>query len=281
MSAIDRLIQDAIDIHVHFGPDPRVERRADAIETVRYAQELGLRALVLKSHEYPTTPVAYTVSQVVPGIEVFGGICLDFEVGGLNVRAVEASAKMGAKVVWMPTFSSASDFRRRGEDGGISVVDEQGQVLPVVRDILEIIRDYNMVLATGHISIQECHTLVEAARGVGIERIVITHASTLARWIGMTVDDMKALAAKGAVIEHSIHAIMPLTLGMDPKEMAEMIRDVGAQHCILSTDFGQAYHPIPAEGLRMAIATLLQSGLTENQVEFLVKRNPARLLGLD
>jgi len=53
-----------------------------------------MRAVVLKSHEYPTAPVAYVVSQVVSGVTVFGSICLDFEVGGLNVKAVEASDRV-------------------------------------------------------------------------------------------------------------------------------------------------------------------------------------------
>ena len=32
MSNVDRLLEGAIDIHVHFAPDPRVERRGSAID---------------------------------------------------------------------------------------------------------------------------------------------------------------------------------------------------------------------------------------------------------
>ena len=60
MSNVDRFLEGAIDIHVHFEPDPRVERRADALETAQNAKDLGMRGLVLKSHEYPTTPVIFT-----------------------------------------------------------------------------------------------------------------------------------------------------------------------------------------------------------------------------
>ncbi|MBI4336210.1 MAG: hypothetical protein HY683_00065 [Chloroflexi bacterium] len=280
MSAIDRLIQGAIDIHVHFAPDPRVERRADAITTVRHAKELGMRALVLKSHEYPTLPVAYTVMQAVPGIQVYGAVCLDEEVGGLNPKAVEAAARMGTKVVWMPTFSAAGDPRHQKTGDGITILDGRGRLLPVVEEVLRLVRQYDLVLATGHLTTKESFALVEAARARGITRIVVTHASTMAHWTGMTVEDQKALAARGALIEHCVHAMMPLTLRLEPKALAEQIQAVGADSCILSTDLGQAYHPMPAEGLRQGIATLLQVGLSEEDVAMLVQYNPARLLGL-
>ena len=280
MSAVERLIQDAIDIHVHFSPDPRVERRADAIQVAQAAKELGMRGLVLKSHEYPTLPVASTVSRIVPGIALVGGVCLDVDVGGLNPYAIEASDKMGAKVVWMPTFWSQADRRRRGLDGGIAVLDAQGRLLPEVYKVLELVKRYDMVLCTGHIAPKESLALVDEARNIGINRIVGTHASTINRWMGMTVEDMKAMVKKGAFIEHCVHVMMPLTERMPPKELIEMMRAVGAENCILSTDFGQVYSPIPPEGLRMGIATLLQSGLEEVEVGMMVKDNPGRLLGL-
>ena len=261
MAAIDRLMEDAVDIHVHFAPDPKVERRCDAIGVAESAKSMGMRGVVLlKSHEYPTHPVAYTVSKMVPGISLIGGITLDVEVGGLNPMAVEASANMGARVVWMPTFSARVDRQRQGLDGGIYLLDDGGRLLPEVYPILEIIKQHDMVLATGHISTQESMVLVDEARNLGIHRIVVTHGSTMSFWTGMTVEDMKALADKGAFIEHCIHIMMPLTFRLSPAELGDMLQAIGPEHCIISTDFGQAYHPIPPEGLRMGIATLLQAG---------------------
>ena len=280
MAAVDRLMEDAVDIHVHFAPDPKVERRSDALEVAHLAKEMGMRGLVLKSHEYPTHPVAYTVSKMVPGISLIGGISLDVEVGGLNPMALEASANMGGRVVWMPTFSSRADRQRKGLDGGIYILDGRNHLVPEVYTLLEIIKEHDMVLATGHLSTEESMVLVDEARNLGIQRIVVTHASTMAFWTGMTLEDMKALAAKGAFIEHCIHVIMPLTLRMNPTELAEMVQAIGPEHCVVSTDFGQAYHPVPPEGLRMGIATLLKAGMEEVEVGMMVKDNPSRLLGL-
>ncbi|GBD10634.1 hypothetical protein HRbin23_00279 [bacterium HR23] len=280
MSTIRRLLQGAIDIHVHFAPDPRVERRSDALEVAQYAKAQGMRALVLKSHEYPTTPVAYTVAQVVPGIELYGGVSLDEEIGGLNPVAVEATARMGGKVVWFPTFSARAWRQSGGQSGGISILDEAGRLLPQALQVLEVIRQYDLVLATGHIGVQETYTLVQKAREMGISRIVITHASSMTPRTGLTVEDQKRLAHMGAFIEHCVHAMMPTTLRIPPQEIARQIHEVGEEHCILSTDFGQAFHPIAPEGLRMGIAWLLQAGLGTEAVEQVVKYNPARLLGL-
>jgi len=280
MSAIDRIIEGSIDMHVHFGPDPARERRADAIELAQRARELGMRGLVLKSHHYNTVPVAYTASRVVPGLEVMGGLTLDMAVGGLNTLAVEATARMGGKVVWMPTTTAVADRRRQGLSGGVSVTDEDGHLRPEVYTILETIKAYGLVLATGHLSPEESMRLVEEAQHLGLNRIVVTHASHLYHWYGMTVEQMKGMAGMGALIEHSAHVMSPLGLAMNPRALVEMVREVGAENCVFSTDYGQAYSPIAPEGFRMGIAALLEQGLEEVEVGLMVKDNPARLLGL-
>ena len=280
MSNVDRLLEGALDIHVHCAPDPRVERRGSAIDVARQAQEFGMRGLVLKSHEYPTPPMAYTASQVVPGITLIGGVALDVEVGGLNPAAVESTAMMGGRVVWMPTFSARADRRHKGLEGGIYLLDEQGRLVPEVFAVLEVIKAHDMVLATGHISTEESMALVAEARNMGINRVVVTHGTTMSFWTGMTVEDMKTLASMGAYIEHCLHVMMPLTHRLTPKDLAETISAIGLENCIVSTDFGQDFHPMPPEGLRMGIATLLQAGMEDVEVGMLVKDNPSRLLGL-
>ncbi len=280
MSNVDRLLEGALDIHVHCAPDSRVERRGSAIDVALQARDMGMRGMVLKSHEYPTHPVAYTASQAVPDITLIGGIALDFEVGGLNAAAVESSAKMGSRVVWMPTYSAQADRQHKGLEGGIYLLDDAGGLVPEVYAILDQIKAHDMVLATGHISTKESMVLVEEARNMGIGRVVVTHGTTMAFWTGMTLEDMKTLASMGAYIEHCLHVMMPLTYRLAPQELVDTIMAIGTENCIVSTDFGQDFHPMPAEGLRMGIATLLQAGMEEVEVGMLVKDNPSRLLGL-
>ena len=82
MSVVEDLLQGSIDIHIHHAPDPRVARKSNALQVALEAKEAGMRAIVLKSHEYPTVPLAYTVSQMVPDITIVGRICLNSESGG-------------------------------------------------------------------------------------------------------------------------------------------------------------------------------------------------------
>ena len=40
------------------------------------------------------------------------------------------------------------------------------------------------------------------------------------------------------------------------------IEEIGSDRCIVSTDFGQWTNPPPAEGMRMAIAAMLDAGMS-------------------
>src|SRR5687768_1247331 len=93
---IDAVWRGSIDIHVHAAPDPVAARRHDALDLARACRDAGMRAIIFKSHEYPTVPAAHVINRVVENFTVFGAIALDDEVGGLNPSALEESAKMGA-----------------------------------------------------------------------------------------------------------------------------------------------------------------------------------------
>jgi hypothetical protein len=281
MNTVDRLIHGSIDMHVHHSPDANIERSVDAFQAAAQAEVSGMRAIVLKSHDYPTAPLAIIAGQQYKKVAVIGSLCLDFAVGGLNPAAVEASALLGAKVVWMPTFSAAYDMKKRGlGPGGISIVDERGNVLPVVIDILKIIKQYNMVVASGHVSFGETSTLVDEAKKLGIDKIVITHALEPRFGATLSIEQQKQMVSKGAYIEHTYLSALPSGGGIGLKSLVDAVKTLGAGRCILSTDLGQKENPPPAEGLKAAIAALLDLGLGEDDITVMLKTNPARLLGL-
>ena len=58
-------------------------------------------------------------------------------------------------------------------------------------------------------------------------------------------------------------------------------RTVGAERCILSTDLGQIWNPLPVEGMRMFIVTLVKYGINEDEINLMAKINPGKLLGLN
>lgn len=283
--SLDHLVKDAIDMHMHPGPGGLC--RLDAIEAARQAQQAGMKAIVLKSHSY-TAAVAVIVSQLVPGINVIGSVCLDYEIGGLNYHAVENAARLGAKVVWMPTFSSTNSInmmRALGlpmEGEGISLLDKTGKLVPEMDRILKLIKNFDMVLATGHISPQETFVLLNEAQKAGIKKMVVTHPTdTEFGEKHYTIDDLQQLSKMGAYIEFTLVGMLPNEFCHDPVKIVKTIKTIGPEQCIVSTDLGQPQNPLPVEGMRIIIATLLHHGLTQKEVEQMIKVNPAILLGLN
>ena len=278
----DELVVGAIDMHCHHGPDPHRARSVDAMEAVAEADACGLGAIVLKSHAYPTGPVAILMQKTVERLRVFGGICCDFEVGGLNPAAVEVAVRTGGKVVWMPTFSSVVDRRKLGLPGpGLPLLDGAGRLVPAVEEILRLARDHDAVVATGHIDLPEQFAVVDAARALGV-KVVMTHALETLVGPDHTLADVCELAARGAVIEFTYLTCIPggVAATETPEVFAHAMMTVGADRAIMSTDFGQAKSPRPAVGMRMFIAQMLDCGVPADAIDSMARRNPARLLGL-
>ena len=275
-SDIEDILRGSFDLHVHAGPDPGRERRMDAMDAARAAYEAEMKGFVLKSHDYPTAPLAYALNRMYPGLEVAGAIALNDAVGGLNPSAVQAAADLNARVVWMPTFSA--DFYRasNGQGSGISLWSRPGALRAEVLDILDIVSDNSMTLASGHVSPDEAIELFGRAAEGGVSRMIATHPAGIA-----TAAQMREMASLGAYIEYTFLACMPSRMTMTVAELADAVHDIGPDHCVLTTDFGQPENPPPAEGMRMAIASLLQAGLTSDEVTRVVKDNPLRLLSRD
>jgi hypothetical protein len=281
----DKLLSGSIDMHLHPGTDAFC--RIDALEAARQARQAGMKAIVIKDHFVPTTPIADMVNRLVPDFNVFGSICLDYEIGGLNAHAVEHSAKAGARVVWMPTFSSANSRAKMRELGvplegeGFSILDCNGQLLPEINPILAVIKKNDMVLASGHMSPAETFALEKEARRLGINKFVITHPLDHEFFSqAFSKDDLIQLAGNGAFIEFTFIALLASEFRHDPAEMVDVLKTVGAERCIVSTDLGQSFNPLPVEGLRMFLITLLKYGVTEDEIRLMIKTNPEKLLGL-
>ena len=273
---ITKLLEGSVDAHLHMGPDPYRERPADALEVALHAKEMGMRGVVLKSHDYPTAPLAELTRKVVPGVEVIGSLTLNQGVGGINPQAVEVSAKLGARVLWMPTFSALCERKNNGFSDGIFLLEENGKVLPEVKEILRLAKHFDLMLCTGHISQEEILGLFAEALRMGIGKFVVTHPLKAS----LDLNIQRDLVKRGAYIEHCFVSTTSLVKKIAPSEIVEAIRYVGVKGCLLSTDFGQLRNPPPWEGMRMMIATFLEGGLSEEEMSVLIKDNPCRLLNL-
>ena len=277
-------LEGIVDIHVHSDPDS-VPRKLDALDTARSANQAGVRAIVLKNHWVPTVQLAYTVSKVVPGIQVFGAIALNRAVGGVNPEAVKQAAAFSGnklRIVWMPTFDSENNVRFNKQSTPFAAVSRDGRLLPETIEVLKLIAQHKLVLATGHSSAAEDLLLIREAKRQGIAQIIVTHP--LYAPIHMTIPEMQEAARLGAYLELCGNAVLP-TQPSDNRtpvaEYAKTIRAIGPEHIILSGDFGQAANPPHAEAWKRFLDIMRTAGVSQPDLDLMSKKNPAKLLGLE
>jgi Family of unknown function (DUF6282) len=271
----------AIDIHVYAAPDS-TPRSIDAIAVARMAKERGMRALVFKSHYEPTASMAYLVRQVVPGIEIFGGIDLNLTVGGMNPAAVEHMANITGnygRFVWMSTFDSEAQVRYNHENRPFVAVARNGELLPETKAVIATIAKHHLVMATGHNSAETDLLLVRESRAEGVERMVVTHAMVAP--IHMSLPQMLEAANMGAYIEFTYNGLIGKEKQFDFADYAKAIRYVGIAHCILSSDMGQPGNPLHPDALVAFYKGLEEQGFSQAEIDQMSTTNPAHLLGLD
>jgi hypothetical protein len=258
-----------------------VPRSIDAIDIAKLAASRGMRALLLKNHYEPTASLAYLVRKQVPGIEVFGGIALNRTVGGINAAAVERMTKVKGgwgRVVWMPTFDAENQVRDSKESRPFVPVSRNGALRPEVLAVLDVAVKNELVLATGHSSPAEALLLIREARRRGIQKILVTHA--MLQPVRMNVEQMREAAKMGAKLEFVYNALTGANKMFNPEEYVKAIRAVGAEHCILSSDLGQAGNPLHPDGFATFLQVLAEHGLTSGELKVMSQDTPAALLGL-
>jgi hypothetical protein len=280
-----------IDMHVHSHPDV-FGRNMDDIDLAQLAKARGMRGILLKNHISETASRAALVMKVVPGIEVFGGIVLNKAVGGVNPDAVEWMHRMyggRGKMVWLPTFEADKHVKTLSKPDAVGlVVAPGGNVTPEMEAILKIIARENLVLATGHVHPEEIIAVVRKGRELGVRNMVITHGLTNVP--GLTMAQAKEVAEMGAVIEICFlqflagpNAPLPFLTHwtqINAKHVAQAVKELGAERVLVSTDLGQSGNMVHPDGIEAAIAAMKREGVSDADIDTMMRRNPARLLGL-
>jgi hypothetical protein len=283
-----------VDTHVHTAPDV-VPRLVNDVELARGAEEAGYRAVVLKSHHTPTAARATLAEEHTTETRVFGGVVLNLHAtGGINPLAVETALRLGARIVWLPTFTSANQVRRVRASGtrsanlqalghvdgeGVEVLGPDGQVRPEVGATLDLLAAHGVTLATGHLGADEIVAVVPEAVRRGVRRVIVTHPEHSV--VALTTEQQLALAEyPGVWFERVLVVTLPTSEAYPLDVMADNIRTVGTASTILATDLGQVANPHPISGLRTFIGALRDRGFGQDELEEMTCVNPARALGL-
>jgi hypothetical protein len=280
------VLDGAIDLHCHFGPESVVgtPHAVDALEAATDAAALGFDAIVLKSHDFPSNSVAHVVGQAVDGVRVYGSVCCDYCIGGLNPGAVETALRDGAAIVWLPTISSQQDVENGvaamlGVPGtGIRLLDDAGELRTEVQEILALVAQYDAIAATGHTSAEEHFAVARQFGDRG--RLVVTHAMNPGAGPNLSAAECVELAELGAVIELSAATCMD-SHGPSVPAVVEAVGAIRPERVVLSTDYGWTDElPRPAAGLHSYVDALWDAGATEGDLRRMTCENPARLLRL-
>jgi len=264
------------DLHLHTGPDVRLRKLSD-LEQIQQAVEARMAGCVLKCHSEPTAGRAALMRQIYPGFDVIGAVVLNRSIGGINPYAVEAAGKMGAKMLWFPTMDAAAYLRWKNApnpENGIRLLHTDGTLTAEVSEVLQVAKEYDMVVCTGHIAPEESVALLECAASMGLKRLCVTHVTLPVN--RMTAEQLRRCIHAGAFIEFSYCHILHKYLTLDT--VLGDLQIVGTEHAIFSSDLGQTNSPCPVVGMQECAELLLQNGIAESGVYQMMRTNPAQLL---
>lgn len=276
------------DLHVHAAPCV-APRWGDDTATVGAYEEAGFTGCVLKGHCEPTVGRA-AAAGAGRSLAVFGGVVLNAPVGGLNPAAVEAALATGGRVVWMPTVDAAAHRKAgithpppcaprsfpgpSGRPLAIPPVNPAAE--SVVHAILRLVADADATIATGHLGYAEIDWLVDTARQLGIQRVLLTHPGFTVP--ALTADHVRELCDRGATAEITAYQWQRQHHG-DIAALAAFVTTVGPRRCVLSSDAGQADSPPPPQALTDLVDALIGTGLDPGEVRAMASDQPAALIG--
>ncbi|HET9000620.1 MAG TPA: DUF6282 family protein [bacterium] len=293
MTELDELLRGAWDLHCHCYPELSLAHRArqDDLELVSTIASRGMAGVVLKSHFWPTPERAYYLQRHAPGIHVLSSITLNHIAGGVDPFPVEAAARLGAKVVFFPTWSAKNDQQKNGISAVIRriipgspvdsapglIVAEHGRLTAEAQAVLDVSRSFELAVFTGHVSVEESLLICAAARERGLSVVFSHPASPI---VGASPEAMRAAADMGAYIEFTCLQMMSVRHPLPPRRVAEMIETLGDDRCVLTTDAFNAWIPPEPELLRWGVGVLRECGIPEAGLRRLIVDNPRTVLGL-
>jgi hypothetical protein len=291
-------VEGFVDLHCHSAPAP-FPRIGDSADIALWCAEAGMAGLVIKSHFESTVSKVHHARRAVaayPDFRVVASIALNRGVGGINPGAVDLALQQGAKIVWLPTIDAAHHAERFGAPGtyGIgamtlgarkqrsfplySVLDANGKLTPETKNVVDIVMDYDAVLATGHIAKREILAVADYALGAGLKRMIVTHPELATPKLDLPT--MVELATAGCFMETCAINLFPMFHCISIDALVEAIEAVTPERYFISSDGGQPFNPRPHDCLRVLAQSLTDKGLPPETIRTLFVDNPKTLLGI-
>jgi hypothetical protein len=242
-------VSGIVDFHIHTSPS-LVPRHNDDHEVGPLLAEAGITTYVLKAHEGTTAERAQ-----LAGEGAVGSIVLNSPVGGANPDAALVAARLGARVVWMPTISS--ECHKRSEDSaeldahrGVRFravpVTREERVLDEWHDVFDLVASEDLILASGHVSMDETIAVFRTARARGVQRLLVNHP--LLSFLGWRDDHVADLVELGAYLE--VGVLADLLGGSDGDSATTRLAAVYPRSLLVfGSDLGHIHYPDVQPGI--------------------------------
>ncbi|HEV7192263.1 MAG TPA: DUF6282 family protein [Jatrophihabitantaceae bacterium] len=266
-----------VDFHIHTAPS-LVPRHHDDLSIGALLAGSGIDTFVLKAHEGSTAERA-----LLAGGGAVGSIVLNSPVGGANPDAVKVAAAYGARVVWLPTISSpvhqeaAASPELKAHDGvrfATVPVTSGGAVLPEWTPVFDEVAAADMVLAAGHVSMDEAVAAFRVAKARGVQRFLVNHP--LMPFLGWRAEHVDELVALGAYIEVGVLAdLLGGTDGETPTQ--RLATQYPASLIVFGSDLGHQHYPDVVPGITDWLDTTA-STVTDGALDRITTTNGKELL---
>lgn len=237
-------MSDIIDFHVHTSPS-LVPRHHDDHEIGPILRDAGIGTYVLKAHEGTTAERAQ-----LAGGGAIGSIVLNSPVGGANPDAVSVAAQLGARVVWMPTISSECHKRSASRESLAAHKNVTFRAVPVCRDdevleewieIIDLVAEHDLILASGHLSMDETVAVFKLARERGVQRLLVNHP--LLDFLGWREDHVDSLVGLGTYIEVGVLADVLVGEDGENSATARLASAYPTSLLVFGSDLGHHHYP--------------------------------------
>jgi hypothetical protein len=144
--------------------------------------------------------------------------------------------------------------------------------------VLDLIKERNLTLATGHVTPEEALMIMAEAKKRGITKIIVTHPLLGPQYTDMSLAQLQEAVKLGGAIEITAGTVS--SDGAGKTRAIEAIKTLGTQNVFVASDSGLVGTPNHPDALAMAAKALRAAGFSEQDLNRMFKETPARLVGL-
>ncbi|WP_308190178.1 DUF6282 family protein [Amycolatopsis sp. GM8] len=238
-----------VDFHVHSAPSI-LPRRLDDRATLEATGDTGVAHFVLKAHEGSSAERAALI-----GPAASGGVVLNSPVGGCNPDAAEVAARLGGRIVWLPTISSSAHQAAATTSDRLAVhrdlhfrevpVFSGDGLHPELRQVLDIVAAHDLILASGHIPVPDAVKIFEAAANLGARRFLVNHPTfEFMHWS----DDL-AIPLRALDVRLEVGCVADLGTNPPASPTARLAALYPTSLLVFGSDLGHTEYPPYREGV--------------------------------